>query len=415
MDIEIITIGDELLIGQVVDTNSAWIGREVNKIGFRVVRRTAVGDDEEDILAALEAASRRAPVVLLTGGLGPTKDDITLRTLCRYFDCRLHFSEEVMANIEQLFGRSGRAMNELTRNQAMVPDKATVIQNRVGTAPCTWFERDGLTLVSMPGVPSEMKWLMSNEIIPRLHNRFRQDTFIKHRSYRISDFTESALASYIADFEDNMPSGIKLAYLPQAGSIVLRLSAYSDSETACNEAMTLVCRQLETCLQGHIISDDDSPLEAVVGRMLKSAGATVATAESCTGGAIAAALTSVAGSSSYFLGSIIAYSNTVKMNTLYIYPATLKAFGAVSKEVVEEMAMGALQAIGSDYAIATSGIAGPSGGTPLKPVGTVWISVASRRKVVSKEFHFAGEREHVIRRAVNSGLLMLCNAVRETL
>jgi nicotinamide-nucleotide amidase len=409
MDIEIITIGDELLIGQVVDTNSAWIAKELNKIGFRVVQKVTVGDTESAIIEAIEAASRRVNLALLTGGLGPTKDDITLRSLCRYFGCSLHFSEEVFANIEQLFGFSGRSMNELTRMQAMVPDKATVIMNRVGTAPCTWFEKDNFTLVSMPGVPSEMKWLMSNEIIPRFKQRFPQQTIIAHRSYRITGFTESALALRIAEFENALPATLKLAYLPQGGSIVLRLSAYgaiSDNE------LTLACARLEACLQGHILAADDSPLEQLVGNSLRAAGATVSIAESCTGGAIAAALTSVAGCSDYFLSSVVSYSNNVKMNVLGVKYETLKAHGAVSREVVEQMAYGVMQLTGSDYAVATSGIAGPGGGTLNKPVGTVWLAVANRKCITSKEFHFTTDRNENIRRTVNLALIMLNNELK---
>ncbi|MDR1408580.1 MAG: competence/damage-inducible protein A [Tannerella sp.] len=408
MDVEIITIGDELLIGQVVDTNSAWMGRMLNDIGFRVVRKTAVGDDGEVIAAALDAAKKRAPVVLLTGGLGPTKDDITLHTLCRYFGCEMHFSEEVYRDIEQLFGRNGRAMNELTRLQAMVPDGGTVIRNRAGTAPCTWFERDGWLLVSMPGVPSEMKWLMTHEVLPRLQTRFRQDVFIRHQSYWVSGYTESALAIHLTDFENRLPPSVKLAYLPQAGIIRLRLSACCRQEADTEAALTSSRRQLEERLQGHIVSDEDRNLETIAGARLRAAGATVATAESCTGGAVAASLTSVAGSSDYFRGSIVAYADPVKQNVLGVSAEALERHGAVSREVVEQMACGALKTLDADFALATSGIAGPGGGTPEKPVGTVWIAIAAKDgSTSSKHYQFGAIREQNIQRTVNMALLML--------
>ncbi|MDR0844803.1 MAG: competence/damage-inducible protein A [Tannerella sp.] len=407
MDVEIITIGDELLIGQVVDTNSAWMGKALNESGFRVVRKTAVGDTEDDIVAAMDAAGSRASLVLVTGGLGPTKDDITLRTLCRYFGCQLHFSEEIYTGIEQLFHQRGRTMNELTRNQAMVPDRCTVIRNQAGTAPCTWFERDGLVLVSMPGVPSEMKWLMTHEILPRLKKRFQQDVYIRHQTYWVRDFSESDLAIRLADFEERMPSFIKLAYLPQAGIIRLRLSACCQREEDGAQAMAVLQNQLEGLLEGHIFAKEDKNIEVIVGERLRERGRTVGTAESCTGGAIASLLTSVAGSSDYFTGSVVSYANAVKQNLLGIPERDLQQHGAVSREVVEQMARGALRVLGCDYAIATSGIAGPGGGTPEKPVGTVWIAVADAGKVTSKCYHFSTIREQNIQRTTLMALLLL--------
>ncbi|MDR1603038.1 MAG: competence/damage-inducible protein A [Tannerella sp.] len=408
MDVEIITVGDELLIGQVVDTNSAWMGKILNDNGFEIVRKTAVGDGEDAIIAAVDAAKRRAPVILLTGGLGPTKDDVTLRALCRYFGSRMYFSEETYANIEQLFRRNERQINELTRRQAMVPDNSTVIQNRAGTAPCTWFERDGLLLVSMPGVPSEMKWLMTNEVMPRLKKHFRQDVFIRHRSCWVSGYTESALAMHLADFEDNLPPFVKLAYLPQPGIIRLRLSSYCRQETDAEKAPALLYRQLEEKLQGHIVSDEDKNLEMIVGERLRGLGATVATAESCTGGAIASLLTAVAGSSDYFKGGIIAYSNSVKQNLLGVSADDLETHGAVSREVVEQMARGALKMLDSDFAVATSGIAGPGGATDGKPVGTVWIAIAGKdSRMLSRLYRFGMIREQNIQRTVNMSLLLL--------
>lgn len=413
MEVEIITIGDELLIGQVIDTNSAWMGKALNEYGFQVTRKTVVGDEEKDIVSAFDAARHRVPLVLVTGGLGPTKDDITLRTLCRYFDCQLHFSEDVYATIEQLFGKQGRVMNELTRNQAMVPDQCTVIRNQAGTAPCTWFERDGFVLVSMPGVPSEMKWLMTNEVLPRLKQRFQQDLFIKHQSFRVGGYPESALALHLAAFEEQLPSFVKLAYLPESGVIRLRLSAYAQQETDAEQAIAVLREQLKALLDGHILAEEDKNMETLVGERLRERGCTVGTAESCTGGSIAALLTSVAGSSDYFVGSVVSYANAVKQTVLGVSGHDLQQHGAVSREVVEQMACGALRVLGCDYAIATSGIAGPDGGTPEKPVGTVWIAVAGKETVTSQCYRFGTIREQNVQRTVLMALLLLLDVLKK--
>jgi nicotinamide-nucleotide amidase len=413
MKVEIITIGDELLIGQVTDTNSAWMGNILNDNGFMVVRKTAVGDDEHDIINAIKDAHSRVSIVLLTGGLGPTKDDLTLKTLCKLYNCNLHFSEEVYQNIERLFGTDGRVMNELTRNQAMVPDKADVIQNKAGTAPCTWFEENGKMLVSLPGVPHEMTWLMANEIIPRLKVRFQQDMFIKHQTCWVAGYPESALAIKLTDFENRLPAGIKLAYLPQPGVIRLRLSAYCRDEYEAGQSIGRQTKLLKEILGNSIIAVEDSPIELITGNILRSRGLTLGTAESCTGGAIAARITSLAGSSDYFLGSVVSYSNTVKENVLGVKPEDLQQYGAVSQQVVEQMVAGAIRVLGCDYAIATSGIAGPGGGTPEKPVGTIWIAVASKQKVVSQLCRFSSQRAPNILRSVNMSLVMLLDLLNE--
>ena len=414
MTVEIITIGDELLIGQVVDTNSAWMAKILNDNGFKVVRKVTIGDEAEDIVKAIDDARGKVSVVLITGGLGPTKDDITLKTLCRYFDSTLRFSDEVYANIEKLFMKNGRVMNELTRNQAMVPDKAIVIQNAMGTAPCTWFERDGGVLVSMPGVPYEMKWLMENEIVPRLKKKFNRDLYIKHQTCMVTGYSESGLALKLTDFEDNMPSFVKLAYLPQSGIIRLRLSAYYEDKIVAEEAVIALTKQLEEILEGDIIVEEDKALEILVGEYLRSKNLTIGTAESCTGGTIASKLTSVPGSSAYYLGSVVSYANEVKQNLLGVSDSDLNQCGAVSQQVVEQMAKGALTVLGCDYAIATSGVAGPGGGTPDKPVGTIWIALANNEKIISKEYRFAviTTRENNIQRATNYALLMLLEELR---
>ncbi|MDR0836585.1 MAG: competence/damage-inducible protein A [Tannerella sp.] len=412
MNVEIITIGDELLIGQVVDTNAAWMANILNDNGFKVVRKITVGDVVEDIVHAINEALKNASIVLLTGGLGPTKDDLTLKTLCKYFDSGLHFSNEVLANIEEVFKRKSFIINELTRNQAMVPDKATVIQNKMGTAPCTWFERDGKVLISMPGVPYEMKWLMSNEIVPKLKERFKRKLSIKHSTIMVSGLSESDLALRLTDFENDLPDFVKLAYLPQSGIIRLRLSAYVEDESQVNKRVDALKKQLLEIVKDYVVYDGDKKIELIVGEELRKRGLTVGTAESCTGGTIASLITSVSGSSDYFAGSVVSYSNRVKNNVLGVEKSDLETYGAVSKQVIEQMALGALRVLGCDYAIATSGIAGPGGGSETKPVGTVWIALANSEKVVSKEYHFTNDREQNIARATNMALLLLIKNLR---
>ena len=348
-----------------------------------------------------------ASLVLVTGGLGPTKDDITMRTLCKYYGCTLHFSDEVYQNIEQIFLKNGRAMNELTRNQAIVPDGCVVIQNRAGTAPCTWYERDGHHLISMPGVPSEMKWLMTNEILPRLRKQFKKDIHILHRTFWVTGYPESALAIRLTDYENHLPDFVKLAYLPQLGIIRLRLSAYAPNEKEAEAAIRSSQQQLEALLQGNIMADGDKTPEILVGEKLRNLGQTIGTAESCTGGSISALLTSVAGSSDYYIGSIVAYANAIKQHILGVSESDLEKYGAVSRQVVEQMAKSALRVLGCDWAISTSGIAGPGGGTPQKPVGTIWVAVANKNNVVSKAYTFNTTREQNIQRTVNMALMLL--------
>ncbi|MDR1918479.1 MAG: CinA family nicotinamide mononucleotide deamidase-related protein [Tannerellaceae bacterium] len=413
MNVEIITIGDELLIGQVIDTNSAWMGEQLEKEGFRVVRKTAVGDVEEAIWEALDSALRRSPVVLLTGGIGPTKDDITRATLCKYFGSELHFSEVVYEDIQRIFAHAGRPMNELTRLQAMVPDRCTLIRNLAGTAPCTWFEREGRVVASMPGVPHEMQWLMSHELIPRLKAAFPQDVFIRHHTVWVSGYGESALAMELEAFEAGLPPCVKLAYLPQPGLVRLRLSAYTESAEEGAQAIAREGEKLAGLLSGHIISEEDKAPEVLIGELLLAQGLTMATAESCTGGRIAGMITSVPGSSRYFAGGVVAYSNEVKQRALGVSPRDLEAYGAVSQVVVEQMAVGVLAALGCDCAVATSGVAGPGGGTPDKPVGTVWIAAACQDKLVSASYRFSSLREMNIARASNTALLMLLGLLAE--
>jgi len=410
--VEIITIGDEILIGQIVDTNSAWMSVELNKAGFEIVQITSVHDDAAHIVASLDLALERADVVLFTGGIGPTKDDITKQTLSRYFGMQLVFNEEVYKNIEQVLIHRSRAVNELTRTQAFVPDGCTVIQNRVGTAPVTWFEKNGKVIVSMPGVPNEMKHIMSTEVIPRLSQRYKTPTII-HKNVIVQGYPESALAMKIADWENALPADIHLAYLPNYGIIKLRLSGISDDPLSLEFSINQQITGLTEILADAIVAYDDTPVEEMIGNLLTAKGMTLSTAESCTGGFIAHKITTVPGSSKYFKGSVVSYSNEVKVNVLNVLSDDIQLYGAVSRQVVEQMADNVRRLLKTDYALATSGIAGPDGGTAEKPVGLVWISVSSPKGVVSREFKFGNVRIQNIERTAQTAMLMLKEVIEE--
>lgn len=404
--VEIITIGDEILIGQIVDTNSAWMAVQLNHAGFHVAQITSVHDDEQHIIDALDAALERADVVLMTGGLGPTKDDITKQTLCRYFETKLVFDESVLKDIESFLARRSLPMNELNRSQANVPQFCTVIQNLVGTAPVTWFDKDGKVIVSMPGIPGEMKNVMSLEVIPRLQKQFNTPAIV-HKTVIVSGYPESELALKIADWENALPENIHLAYLPTYGIVKLRLSGASEDDLALEFAINQQIASLTEILGSAIVSYEDVSLEVQVGNLLKDKNMTLATAESCTGGNIAHLITSVPGSSAYFNGSVVSYANDVKSNVLGVNAADIKEYGAVSETVVRQMAEGARRLLKTDIAVATSGIAGPDGGTSEKPVGTVWMAVSTSTETVSRLFHFGTQRIPNIERATQAALLML--------
>lgn len=404
--VEIITIGDEILIGQIVDTNSAWMGVELNKAGFEIAQITSVHDDENHIVSSLNLALTRADIVLFTGGIGPTKDDLTKLTLTNYFKTDLVFNQEVYQNIEQLLINRSRAMNDLTKSQAMVPANCEVIQNRVGTAPITWFEKSEKIIVSMPGVPYEMKTAMTNEVIPRLQKHFNTPTIV-HRTVLVHGYPESALALKIAEWENALPDNIHLAYLPNYGIVKLRLSGSSENGLALEFAINQQISSLSEILGDAIVYKEDLPLEKIIGLILNENNNTLATAESCTGGHIAHCITRIPGSSAYFKGSVVAYSNEIKTRVLGVRNELIQEVGAVSKEVVEAMALGAQRLFQTDYAIATSGIAGPDGATNTKPVGTSWIAIAYKSQVVSREYHFGTLREQNIERTTQSAFLML--------
>lgn len=408
---EIITIGDELLIGQVVDTNSAWMGRELNKIGIEVVRIVSVRDRADEIINAVDEAMKRVNIVLVTGGLGPTKDDITKITLCNYFHTELVFDPDVFENVKRVL--AGKIpINKLNQSQAMVPKDCVVINNRVGSASVSWFERGGKVLVSMPGVPQEMTTVMSEEVLPRLKVKFSTDIIV-HRTFWVKNYPESVLAEKLESWENSLPECLKLAYLPKLGIIRLRITGRGKDETILNDSLSVVIVKLKEILGDDIYSEDDTSLEVLVGEMLKRDQLSLSTAESCTGGSIAARLTSIAGSSVYFKGSVVAYSNEIKMNLLNVSKFTLDQHGAVSEPTVVEMVKGAMNAMKTDCAVATSGIAGPGGGTKDKPVGTVWIAAAYKNEIRTMKQETNRGREMNIERAGNNALLLLLELIKD--
>lgn len=410
--IEIITIGDEILIGQIVDTNSAWMAAELNKAGFSVSEIVSIHDNEQHIISALDSALEKNDIVLITGGLGPTKDDITKQALCCYFDTELVFNEPVYNHIVKLFSHRPSVMNELTKTQAMVPENCTMIQNTVGTAPIMWFERDGKVVVSMPGVPFEMKTVMNQEIIPRLSAKFTH-LHIVNQTIQVYGYGESTLAIKIADWENALPDYLHLAYLPSFGIVKLRLSGASDNKELIEKEVKLQFNKLSAILGNSIVAYDDFPIEYTIANLLREKGLTISTAESCTGGNIAHRLTLIPGSSDVFKGSIVAYDNAVKENILGVSDVDLREYGAVSRQVVEQMAMGINKLTQSNIAVSTSGIAGPTGGTDEKPVGTVWIAVAIENNVVSKKFQFGNFlREVIIERATTAAIMMALESVK---
>ena len=413
MNVEIIVIGDELLIGQVVDTNSTWIAREMNKIGWEVTEITTVRDRRAEILSAIEQAFLRVGIVLVTGGLGPTKDDITKQTLCDFFGGRLVLDEAVLKNVEELLVKRKFKMNASTRSQAMVPDVCTVIQNTVGTAPVMWFEKDGKVLVSMPGVPSEMKQVMTGEVIPRLVTRFHDGSSILHYTCLVKNYTESALSEYLTGFEDRLPGNIKLAYLPEPGVVRLRLTARGTDKAALQHLLDEQSARLNALIGDNIFCHQDATVAGAVGLLLKEQRKTLATAESCTGGNIARQITLVPGSSAYFKGSVVSYANEIKEQVLGVSKNDIDTYGAVSRPVVEQMARGVQRLMNVDCAIAVSGIAGPDGGTAEKPVGTVWIAIACREKLHSEMLVFGDNREYNIERSTHRALLSMVKMLTE--
>lgn len=406
MQAEIITIGDELLIGQVVDTNSAWLGSTLGDDGIKVIQIISVQDHAAQIVQAVNDALSRADIVLMTGGLGPTKDDITKKTLAEMFGMKLVRNEQVYDMVGKQLALRGIAFTELNQGQALVPDGCTVLPNRNGTAPGMWFERDGKVLISMPGVPFEMKALVKDEVLPRLRKHFALDANV-HRTIITFGLAESILADTIASWEEALPPYLHLAYLPSALCIRLRLSAYEIDRQKAEQEIESQIEKLSKVIPHYIIGSEDDSLESVTGTLLKTRGETLATAESCTGGNIAHRFTAMPGASEYFKGGVVAYSNEVKIALLGVDPESLNRYGAVSQSVAEQMAEGVRRATGATYGISTTGIAGPTGGTPEKPVGTVWMAVATPNGVFSRRMVFGSVRSQNIERASSNCINLL--------
>lgn len=404
--VEIITIGDEILIGQTVDTNSAWMGNELNLMGIRINRITSVSDNKGEIISSLDEALSRVEVVLLTGGLGPTSDDITKDTLAGYFGGKLVMDNEVLENVTDRLRRRNLQMNENNRRQAMVPDNCKVLRNLTGTAPGMLFEKSGKIVVSMPGVPHEMKHIMKEHVLPLLAGRLPGGVIV-HKNIMTYGVAEAILAERLETFENELPGEIRLAYLPAYGVIKLRLTAAGSDEKKIRESVKEQVAKLYEIIPDVIYGEDEVTLEEVVGKLLNDNNLTVATAESCTGGKIASLITSVPGSSGWFRGSVVAYDNSIKTGVLGVNKETLRLYGAVSAETAGEMARGARRLMGTDYAVAVTGIAGPTGGTADKPVGTVWIAIDSERGLLTEKQIFADNRQINISRSSYGALNLL--------
>jgi len=406
MKAEIITIGDEILIGQIVDTNSAWMGQQLNYLGIEVYQVTSVHDNHEHILKAFAEAEQNANLVLITGGLGPTKDDITKKCLCEYFDTELVFHPEVLEHVRSLLSSRNVSINQLNQDQALLPASCTVLHNSAGTASGMWFERNNTIFISMPGVPFEMEAIMTEEVFPRLVKLGITQSIV-HKTVLTIGLPESMLAEKIEKWEDALPNYIRLAYLPSPMMVRLRLSAYGTDQSFLESEIDRQVKELLTIIPESVFGFDDDNLGIAIGRMLVESRKTLSFAESCTGGSIAHFITSNAGSSAYFKGGVVAYSNEVKNSLLGVPMDLIESFGAVSQEVAEAMAIGAQKALKTDYSVATTGIAGPDGGSEEKPVGTVWIAVAGPSGVTSKKYIFKHNRERNIIRTTHTALNLL--------
>ena len=403
---EIISIGDELLIGQTINSNAAWMGQELNKIGIDVYQVSTISDDKNHIVNALNDALNRTKLVLITGGLGPTRDDITKYTLTEYFNSSLVRNEKVYNQVEKMLKKRSIQMNDLNRKQADVPENARIFINYAGTAPAMWFELNKKVVISMPGVPYEMKEFMTKQILPSISRYFKTPVII-HRNVLTYGTFEAKLAEMLSGFEDQLPPEIKLAYLPAEGVIKLRLTGRGDREERIRKIIDIEIKKLYKIIPKYIFGEQDDSLEKTIGVLLKEKDETLCTAESCTGGMIAHQITTVPGSSDYFIGSVVAYSNRIKEKELGVNSTTLEKEGAVSRQVVEQMAQGVRERFGAGYSIATSGIAGPAGGTTEKPVGTVWIAVAGKKGTYSRKYIFGNDRLRNIKRSTLTALNLL--------
>ena len=410
MKATILTIGDEILIGQITDTNTVSIARHLNGAGIVVWEKASIGDDREQIIDRVERALRETDLVILTGGLGPTKDDITKHTLAQMFHSKLIYNEEVAHHVEQMLTSRGIEFNELNRGQAMVPECCEVLFNRHGTAPGMWFEKEGKVVVSLPGVPFEMEHLMQDEVMPRLKSRFELQQIV-HRTLITAGLAESMLAKRIEAWENALPEYLKLAYLPNPGAVRLRLSAYEVDGREVREEIEAQFHALIQLIPEYVVGYETATIEAQVHRLLVERGESLAVAESCTGGAIASRFTAMAGASAYFLCGVVSYSNEAKINVLGVDPQMIERYGAVSEQVARQMAEGVRRISGADYAVATTGIAGPTGGSKEKPVGTVWMAVASKTGTRAELKQCGTDRGQVIARASAFAITMLRDAI----
>ncbi|MFN8355958.1 MAG: competence/damage-inducible protein A [Spirosomataceae bacterium] len=392
---EIITIGDEILYGQITDTNTQWISAELDKIGIKTVRKSSVGDVESEILGILHESEQRADVILITGGLGPTKDDITKKTMSNYFGMEIAIHDEALEELTAFFAKRGREVTGLNRLQAALPVGCVYIPNKLGTAPGMWFEHHGKVFISMPGVPYEMKGMMSANILPKLQAYFNTP-IIYHKVVKTIGIGESLLAERIEAWEDALPENLKLAYLPSMGQVKLRLTGIGQTKTELVEQIDAELEKVMPLIQPFVYGYEQEELEEVIGKLLKEKGQTLAIAESCTGGHLSQLITRIPGCSAYYQGGVISYSNEVKHRELGVSLATLTEFGAVSEQTIIQMAEGVRNHFGTDYGLATSGIAGPDGGTPDKPVGMVWIAVASASRTITRKLQLGGFREQII-------------------
>ncbi len=395
---ELLTIGDEILYGQIVDTNSQWMSVELDKVGIKVIRKTSVGDQEDEILTAFAEAEKRADIVLITGGLGPTSDDLTKPLLAKYFNCEMKLHEEALAEVTAFFKSRGREMTDTNKQQALLPICCTKITNPIGTAPGMWFEKSGKVFMSMPGVPHEMKRMMTERVIPKLKEKF--DTpIIYHKVIRTIGIGESFLADKISSWEKSLPEHIKLAYLPSLGDVKLRLTGFGDSTNQLESEMEELVAKLKPLAGEYIYGYGDETIEVAIGKMLRERRLTLSMAESCTGGYLSHLITSVPGCSDYFLGSMVPYAYEIKMRQLGVKPEVLEKYGAVSEPTIIEMANIVRAKFNTDIGVATSGIAGPGGATPEKPVGMVWIAYSDKHQTVTKKLQISADRAINIRMA----------------
>ncbi len=406
MHAEIITIGDEILYGQIIDTNSQWMSERLDEIGVRVIRKTTVGDDEKAIIAAFQEAFTRADLVLITGGLGPTHDDITKKALADYFDCPISINPQALADIRILFEKRGFILSETNKQQAALPEKCEMISNKNGSAPGMWFEQEGKVFVSMPGVPHEMKGLMEEAILPRIEKEFHTSP-IFHKIIKTSGIGESWLADKIQPWVKQLPSHIKLAYLPGLGVVKLRLTASGKPQEQLESDVATQIKQLIPLAGKYIYGFDQDTLQKVIGQLMTTQGKSISAAESCSGGYIAHLITSIPGSSNYFKGGVVAYDNKIKIDFLGVKVQTLEDFGSVSEETVTEMAKNVRIRFNTDIGIATSGIAGPDGGTDQKPVGTIWIAFANGQLVTAKKLTLGKLRDVNIKYSSNALLRLV--------